>query len=412
MAKWDANRFLNTVSYFGAIPIFSDLQRWLTGMSNSQSTIGGGKALGEILVVGATGEIGQLTIEQLLKSGYRVRAAIADLSMTPFSVPANVKFVQMNFEAIDSSTIDRILSGVRSMIICPDPQNSLSPTVLDNLLTAARAALPTHNKFQLFDFTQPTADLQMTWGSVDDVVMGGVSASNIRLSTDLQSTWGAVDDVVMGGVSESGIRLDTNYAVFSGNVSTENSGGFASVRTRNFNPSLNLSNYEGIELRVKGDGQRYKLFVRTEDKWDGIGYAHSFDTSANEWLTIQVPFRDLVPIFRAKTVNDAAPIDTTQICSFQLMLSKFEYDKALNPRFTPGLFSMEIESISAYGGQTMPQLVVVNPVPIPDDLVSKLQAAKLPYSIVQWGSLDPQMVAMIAVRSIAQPEAVGQILGC
>jgi uncharacterized protein YbjT (DUF2867 family) len=411
MAKWDANRFLNTVSYFGAIPIFSDLQRWLTGMSNSQSTIGGGKALGEILVVGATGEIGQLTIEQLLKSGYRVRAAIADLSMTPFSVPANVKFVQMNFEAIDSSTIDRILSGVRSMIICPDPQNSLSPTVLDNLLTAARAALPTHNKFQLFDFTQPTADLQMTWGSVDDVVMGGVSASNIRLSTDLQSTWGAVDDVVMGGVSESGIRLDTNYAVFSGNVSTENSGGFASVRTRNFNPSLNLSNYEGIELRVKGDGQRYKLFVRTEDKWDGIGYAHSFDTSANEWLTIQVPFRDLVPIFRAKTVNDAAPIDTTQICSFQLMLSKFEYDKALNPRFTPGLFSMEIESISAYGGQTMPQLVVINPVPIPDDLVSKLQAAKLPYSIVQWGSLDPQMVAMIAVRSIAQPEAVGQILG-
>lgn len=411
MAKWDANRFLNTVSYFGAIPIFSDLQRWLTGISNSQSTIGGGKALGEILVVGATGEIGQLTIQQLLKSGYRVRAAIADLSMTPFSVPANVKFVQMNFESLDSSTIDRILSGVRSIIVCPDPQNSLSPAVIDNLLAAARAALPTSNKFQLFDFTQPIADLEATWGAVDDVVMGGVSASNIRLSTDIQSTWGAVDDVVMGGVSESGIQLETNYAVFSGNVSTENSGGFASVRTRNFEPSLNLSNYEGIELRVKGDGQRYKLFVRTEDKWDGIGYAHSFDTIANEWLTIQVPFRDLVPIFRAKTVNGAAPIDTTQICSFQLMLSKFEYDRALNPRFIPGLFSLEIESISAYGGQTMPQFVIINPVPIPDDLVPKLQAAQLPYSIVQWGSLDSQMVAMIAVRSISKPEAVGQILG-
>jgi uncharacterized protein YbjT (DUF2867 family) len=417
MAKWDANRFLNTVSYFGAIPIFSDLQRWLTGISNSQSTIGGGKALGEILVVGATGEIGQLTIQQLLKSGYRVRAAIADLNLTPFSVPANVKFVQIDFDTIDSSTIDRILSGVRSIIICPDPQNSISPAVFDNLLAAARAALPTDRKFQLFDFTQPIADLQATWGAVDDVVMGGVSQSGIRLERntqsrpDLQSTWGAVDDVVMGGVSESGIRLETNYAIFSGNVSTENSGGFASVRTRNFHPSLNLSNYEGIELRVKGDGQRYKLFVRTEDKWDGIGYAHSFDTIANEWLTIQVPFRDLVPIFRAKTVNDAAPIDTTQICSFQLMLSKFEYDRALNPRFTPGLFSLEIESISAYGGQMMPQLVVVNPVPIPADLVPKLQTANLPYSIVQWGGLDPQMVAMIAVRSIAQPAAVGQILG-
>lgn len=417
MAKWDVSRFLNTVSYFGAIPIFSDVQRWLTGASNTQATIDGRRSVGIILVVGATGEIGQLVVHQLLKSGYQVRAAIADLNLTPFSVPANVKFVQMNFDTIDSSTIDRILSGVRSIIVCPDPQNPLSPAVLDNLLRAARAALPTTNKLPLFDFTHSSTDLQAIWGAVDDVVMGGVSASNIRLerntqaSADLQSTWGAVDDVVMGGVSESGIRLATNYAVFSGNVSTENSGGFASVRTRNFDPSLNLSNYQGIELRVKGDGQRYKFFVRTEDKWDGIGYAHSFDTIANEWLTIQVPFRDLVPIFRAKTVNEAAPIDTTQICSFQLMLSKFEYDRALNPRFTPGLFSLQIESISAYGGQKMPQVVIINPVPLPADLVPKLQTANLPYSIVQWGSLDPQMIAMIAVRSIAQPEAVGQILG-
>jgi uncharacterized protein YbjT (DUF2867 family) len=417
MAKWDAGRFLNTVSYFGAIPILSDLQRWLTGASNSQSTIDGGRALGTILVVGATGEIGHTIVHQLLKSGYQVRAAIADLSLTPFSVPANVQFVQMDFDAIDSSTIDRIGSGVRSIIVCPDPHNSLSPAVLGNFLTAARDALPTTNKFPLFDFTQPIADLRSTWGAVDDVVMGGVSESNIRLerntpsSADLQSTWGAVDDVVMGGVSESNIRLETNYAVFSGNVSTENSGGFASVRTRNFDPSLNLSNYQGIELRVKGDGQRYKFFVRTEDKWDGIGYAHSFDTIANEWLTIQVPFRDLVPIFRAKTVNEAAPIDTTQICSFQLMLSKFEYDRVLNPRFTPGLFSLQVASISAYDGKTMPQLVIINPVPIPDDLVPKLQAARIPYAIVRWGSLDPQMVSEIAVRSIAQSEAVGQILG-
>ena len=83
----------------------------------------------------------------------------------------------------------------------------------------------------------------------------------------------------MGGVSESGICLRSGYAVFSGNVSTDNSGGFASVRTRNFEPSLNLGNYRGIELRVKGDGQRYKLFVRTETKWDGVGYAHSFQVN-------------------------------------------------------------------------------------------------------------------------------------
>ncbi len=389
MAKWDASRFLNTVSYFEAIPVVSDLQRWLTGGANRQSTTDGGRAVGTILVVGAMGEIGQLVVEQLVKSGYKVRGAIADLSSTPFSVPANVEFVRVELDtsitsSSNNSFTDRVMQGVRSIIVCPEAGHALSASTLENLTMAAITYLPTDNQLELFDFTHPTIDLQ--------------------------ATWGAVDDVVMGGVSESGIRLRAGAAVFSGNVSIENSGGFASVRTRNFEPSLNLSNYKGIELYVKGDGQRYKIFVRTETKWDGVGYAYSFDTIANEWMTIQVPFADLVPIFRAKTVSDA-PLDTTQIRSFQLMLSKFEYDRALNPRFTPGLFSLEIASISAYGGATVPQLVVIDPMPASADLIAKLQATSLPYSIVQAVSLEPKMVAAIAVKSISQPEAVGQILG-
>lgn len=382
MAKWDPSRFLSTVSYFGAIPILSDVQRWVRGESTDRTSTNGERSVGLVLVIGAISEIGQLVIERLVNSGYRVRAVIADLSLTPFSVPANVEFVQADFNSLKLS--DQVMTGVRSMIVCSDPQNDLSPTALNNLIATANSYLTPVNQLELFDFTQ------------SDV--------------NLQTTWGAVDDVVMGGVSESGIRLADGFALFSGNVSTDNSGGFASVRTRNFEPSFNLSNYRGIELRVKGDGQRYKLFIRTEMKWDGVGYAYSFDTLADEWMTIQVPFQDLVPIFRAKTVNDA-PLDTTQICSLQLMLSKFEYDKALNPRFKPGLFSLGITSISAYGGQNLPQLVVINPMPLPDDLVTNLQMTNLPYSIVQTSGLDYQMAAIIAVKSLSQPEAVGQIFG-
>jgi uncharacterized protein YbjT (DUF2867 family) len=383
MAKWAASRFLNTVGYFGAIPVFSDLQRLLTGESSGHSTIEGGRALGVVLVIGASGEIGQLVVGQLLKSGYQVRAGISDLSLTPFSTPTNVEFVQVDVNSLNLSP--QIMAGVRSIIVCPDPQSTLSAAVIANLATAVRTYLPPTTQSQLFDFTQP--------------------------NSNLQSIWGAVDDVVMGGVSESGIRMSTGFALFSGNVSIDNSGGFASVRTRNFDPSFNLSNYRGIELRVKGDGQRYKFFIRTEPKWDGVGYAYSFDTIADQWLTVQIPFSDLVPIFRAKTVSDAAPIDPTQICSFQLMLSKFEYDKALNPHFTPGLFSLEVESISAYDGQITPQLVIINSRPLPTDLVANLQTTNLPYSIVQAQNLDIQMVAMIAVRALSQSVAVGQILG-
>lgn len=389
MAKWDAGRFLNTVSYFEAIPVVSDVQRWLGGTNRQATATNGGRGVGVVLVVNGVGEIGQLAIEQLLKRGYKVRVAIADLSMTPFSVPANVEFVRVELDnSITSSGnhsfTDRVMQGVRSIIVCPEAGQALAASVLDNLTRAAITYLPTVNQLELFDFTQPTIDLQ--------------------------ATWGAVDDVVMGGISQSGIGFKSGAAVFSGNVSIENSGGFASVRTRNFEPSLNLSNYKGIELRVKGDGQRYKIFVRTETKWDGVGYAHSFDTIANEWMTIQVSFADLVPIFRAKTVSDT-PLDPNQIRSFQLMLSKFEYDSVLNPRFTPGLFSLEIESISAYGGATVPQVIVIEPIPASADLIARLQASSLPYSIVQAVSLDPKMVAAIAVKAISQPEAVGQILG-
>ena len=164
----------------------------------------------------------------------------------------------------------------------------------------------------------------------------------------------------MGGVSESDIRLERDRAVFSGNVSTANSGGFASVRTRNFSPPWDLSGYEGIALRVQGDGKRYKFIIRGEGKWDGIGYCYSFDTLHNCWTTITIPFAELIPVFRAKTVPDAGPFNASQVYSMQLMLSKFEYDGALNPKFQAGMFSLEIESIKAYGGQAKPQFVMIS----------------------------------------------------
>ncbi len=170
-------------------------------------------------------------------------------------------------------------------------------------------------------------------------------------SDDLKDTWGAVDDVVMGGVSESNIRLVDGTALFAGNVSTQNSGGFASVRTRNFDPPFNLAGCEGVELHVRGDGKRYKFLIRTETKWDGIAYSYSFDTASNSWINVRIPFAELVPVFRAKTLKDSAPIDPSNIRSFQLMLSKFEYDGELNPKFSPGGFALQVESIKGYGKQ-------------------------------------------------------------
>lgn len=155
-----------------------------------------------------------------------------------------------------------------------------------------------------------------------------------------QQMWGDLSDPVMGGVSESSFILDSTggenggpAGLFRGMVSTANNGGFCSVRTRNFNPPVDASAYDAVALRLKGDGQRYKLFVRTDPGWDATAFACSFDTEKGKWQTVTLPFRDFRAIFRARTVRGAPPLDASKIYSLQLMLSKFEYDGELNPAF-------------------------------------------------------------------------------
>jgi hypothetical protein len=167
-------------------------------------------------------------------------------------------------------------------------------------------------------------------------------------TTPLNQIWGALDDVVMGGVSASGIQPDAEGASFTGYVSTANSGGFASVRTRNFDPPLDLSKALGIELQLKGDGKRYKFLLRDEETWDSVAYAYSFNTKSGVWLTVRIPFAELVPVLRAKTVKNGPTLNSRRIRSLQLMLSKFEYDGALNPHFTAGEFALVLGSIGMY----------------------------------------------------------------
>jgi hypothetical protein len=133
-------------------------------------------------------------------------------------------------------------------------------------------------------------------------------------------------------------------------VSEENNGGFASIRTRNLEPALDLSNFSGIRLKVKGDGQRFKFTLRDSDAWDAkYQYCLSFDTEAGTWQTINLPFEEFWPTSRARRLPEGTtPLDRSSIHSLQVMLSKFEYDGELNPSFRPGEFELPIESISAY----------------------------------------------------------------
>ncbi|GAX35447.1 CIA30 family protein [Nodularia sp. NIES-3585] len=363
-SQWDLGRFIDTLTYFEVFPLLNWVQQLIQGRPNdNQNLPNGGRNMGVILVAGATGGVGKRVVQRLVQRGEKVRALVRDIekarsilgddidlvaaditkpetlnSMVMAHIQAVVCCTSVRVQPVEGDTPDRAKynQGVKFYLpeIVGDTPENVEYQGVKNLVEAAAKYLPPANEKLIFDFTNPSAELRNVWGAVDDVVMGGVSASNMQFLE--------------------------NTAVFAGNVSTANSGGFASVRTKNFEPPFNLADYEGVELRVKGDGQRYKLFLRTDPKWDGVGYSYSFDTVDNTWLTIRVPFKDLIPVFRAKVLQDAPPIYAGKVASFQLMLSKFEYDGALNPKFSPGNFALQIESIKAYGGEAVPQFVLVS----------------------------------------------------
>ena len=88
------------------------------------------------------------------------------------------------------------------------------------------------------------------------------------------SGWEVINDGVMGGVSSSDFTLLPSLgAVFSGNVSLDNGGGFASVRS----PPVgqDLSEYDLFALRVRASGQRFKFNVRTDAELDPPVYQHA-----------------------------------------------------------------------------------------------------------------------------------------
>ncbi len=151
--------------------------------------------------------------------------------------------------------------------------------------------------------------------------------------------WVAVDDVVMGGRSRSVLAATPEgTGVFRGTVSDENGGGFASVRSRPL--GLDLSGREGLRLRVRGDGKRYKLCVRNEAAFDGVVYQGAFETQPAVWQTVDLPFARFVPTFRGRRLDGEPPLDPSRIATLGLVVS----DRQLGP------FRLEIASLAPYGG--------------------------------------------------------------
>ena len=137
--------------------------------------------------------------------------------------------------------------------------------------------------------------------------------SHKNLITKLGTQWYSVSDKVMGGISEVSVSygsFGSRSCIFlTGDVRTENNGGFIQVALNlaKSGKTFDASEFVGIRLVVRGNGEKYSMHLRTQDNvrpWQS--YRASFTTSSG-WKTIELPFVTFLPY----RVN--APLDTTKL---------------------------------------------------------------------------------------------------
>ena len=175
----------------------------------------------------------------------------------------------------------------------------------------------------------------------------GVAKESIRQMTTIFAfdttsgarRWAAVNDGVMGGVSDGRSQIPRDGVLrFAGNVSLENNGGFSSIRS--LEDDRDLSAYDGVLIRVRGDGKRYALTLRTDVQIRAGSYRVKFDTKAEEWLELFLPFADFRATSFGVELPDAPPLNPREIRSFGFLIS----DKQAGP------FTLDVDWIKAASG--------------------------------------------------------------
>jgi NADH dehydrogenase [ubiquinone] 1 alpha subcomplex assembly factor 1 len=153
--------------------------------------------------------------------------------------------------------------------------------------------------------------------------------------------WYVQNDNVMGGRSEGGFETEAQgELIFAGSTNT-NGGGFSSIRTQPF--QLDISAYDGIQLRVKGDGRRYTWQLQTTALYRGykVSYWAEFDTLEDEWSTVNIPFASFYPQFRGFKL-EGPELDPSELTELGLYI----YDKK------DGAFKLRLDSVEAYSTGT------------------------------------------------------------
>lgn len=146
----------------------------------------------------------------------------------------------------------------------------------------------------------------------------------------LMACW-IVNDGVMGGISQSKLSQDNLGMLFEGQVSLENNGGFASMRS----PVKFLQDTQAIELSAKGDGKLYKLILRTAIA-QRVTYESDF-LAEESWQIHQFKANQFKSTFRGRVVNSPA-LSFSDVIEFGILIANNQQ----------GIFKLQLQSLQSF----------------------------------------------------------------
>lgn len=113
---------------------------------------------------------------------------------------------------------------------------------------------------------------------------------------ELHPNWKFVADEVMGGKSQGSMSQESfqgrDATILRGDVSLDNNGGFVQIAfdLRADGAAFDVSDWDGLELEVWGNGEPYEMRLRTEQltrPWQS--FRKEF-TTTKQWQTLRLPF--------------------------------------------------------------------------------------------------------------------------
>jgi NADH dehydrogenase [ubiquinone] 1 alpha subcomplex assembly factor 1 len=149
--------------------------------------------------------------------------------------------------------------------------------------------------------------------------------------------WNVVNDTVMGGVSSGELTWVDDAMVFTGELSLDNNGGFASVRSPLVDSSVaaRWAERSGLVIEARGDGRSWAVEVRTGSA--SGGWIATVTPPVDVFASIEVPWRDFTPVTR---FLDPRPTDEPLDPSRNTLIALYLVDGI------EGSFSLEVKSLS------------------------------------------------------------------